>query len=66
MVVAEDGYFLMIDIGICLLEGFSCCGVHVVDGGNGVGVMMAWVGAGGVCGLEEGSFDRLDSHGDDF
>ena len=62
--VTEDGYFLMVDIGVCLLEGFSCCGVRVVDGGNGFGVMRAWVGAGGVCGWVEGSFDRLYSRGD--
>ena len=37
--VAEDGYFLMVDVSIGLLEGFSCCGVRVVDGGDGVGVM---------------------------
>ena len=55
--VAKDGDFLMIGVSVCLLEGFGCCSVCVVDGGNGFGVMRAWVGAGGVCGLEEGSFD---------
>ena len=62
--VTEDGYFLMVDIGVCLLEGFSCCGERVVNGGNGVGVMRAWVCAGWVCGCEKGSLDGLYSCGD--
>ena len=52
--VAEDGYFLMIDVSVGLLEGFSCCDVRVVDGGDGVGVMRVWVLVGWVCGCEMG------------
>ena len=62
--VAEDGYFLMVDVSIGLLEGFSCCGVRVVDGGDGVGVMRVEVRAGWVCGCEMGSLNGLYSSGD--
>ena len=33
--VAEDGYFLMVDVSVGLLEGCGCCGVRGVDGCDG-------------------------------
>ena len=33
--VAEDGYFLMVNVGVGLLEGCGCCGVRGVDGCDG-------------------------------
>ena len=62
--VAEDGYFLMVDVSIGLLEGCCCCGVCVVDGSDGVCVMRVKVlaGLGGRC--EMGSLNGLYSGGD--
>ena len=62
--VAEDGYFLMVDVSVGLLEGCCCCGVRGVDGCDGVCVVRVEVlaGLGGRC--EMGSLNGMYSGGD--
>ena len=62
--VVEGGYFLMVDVSIGLLEGFSCCGVRVVDGSDSVCVMRVEVLAGLGGGCEVGSLNGMHSSGD--
>ena len=62
LVVAEDGYFLMVDVSICLLEGRSRRGVRGVDCCDGGCVVWAVVLA-GVGGWEMGPLNGMHGGG---